>query len=262
MSHATATAHETPAHEVGEGGHHYQPSVPLSIGKFAMWLFLATEIMFFTGLIGSYVVLRFGSKSWPTPEARIVTLKTGEEVRGEEAEKTKDSVTLVLESGKKRTIQKADAVSEGEHGWIRNQSPLNLPLTAANTFFLICSSVTMVLSLSAAQEGDRAKMLRFLLATIVIGAVFVGIQVFEYRKLIFEEHFVPGTNIFASCFYVMTGCHGAHVTGGVIYLITVYLRALAGKVGPHNHEPIEVAGLYWHFVDLVWILLFTVVYLI
>jgi heme/copper-type cytochrome/quinol oxidase subunit 3 len=261
VSHAPATAsHEAPTHEVGEGGHHYQPSVPISIGKFAMWLFLATEIMFFTGLIGSYIVLRFGSKHWPTPEARVVVLKTGEEVRGEEKSVKADEIELVLETGKTRIIKKEEA-KEGHHGWYEKESPLNLPLTAANTFLLICSSVTMVLALAAIQGGDKKKLNTYLLATVIMGAIFVSVQVYEYNKLI-AEHFVPSTNIFASCFYVMTGCHGAHVTGGVIYLFTIYLRALRGKFTQQNHESVEIAGLYWHFVDLVWILLFTVVYLI
>lgn len=259
---ATAAAPEVEVEfEVGEGGHRYEPSVPISIGKFAMWLFLATEIMFFTGLIGSYVVLRFGNKHWPTPSTLVIALKDGTEVKGEKLDRTKDSVTIVTDGGQKRTIARADARGEGED-WYVHESPLNLPLTAANTFFLICSSVTMVLALAGIQEGDRKKLVRYLAATVLIGTLFVSIQAYEYRKLIHEESFVPATSIFASCFYVMTACHGAHVTGGVIYLFTILLGALAGKYTKESHGPVENAGLYWHFVDLVWIILFTVVYLI
>ena len=107
---------------------------------------------------------------------------------------------------------------------------------------------------------------------ILIGSVFVGIQFIEYRKLMFADahsigvsrngHFRPDSSLFGSCFFTMTGFHGAHVTGGVIMLTIIWVRSLFGGYDRHHFSPVELAGLYWHFVDLVWIILFTVAYLI
>jgi len=246
-----------------------------------MWLFLATEIMFFTGLIGSYIVLRIGNKHWPTPESITVQLvqtdKTTKVIKGtmKDEPSSKDEIKFMPEEGEWKgdklpalpvtnglvTVTAKDALRYPDGELYEKEDPLNIPLTALNTFILICSSVTMVLALSAIERGDQGKLKFFLFCTIVIGACFLGIQVFEYNKLI-HEGFVPSKNIFASCFYVMTGCHGAHVTGGVVYLIGILIAALGGNFTRRNHSAVELAGLYWHFVDLVWILLFTVVYLI
>ncbi len=131
----------------------------------------------------------------------------------------------------------------------------------------------MVLALAAIQRGDASRMRLWLLATIVIGSVFLGVQVYEYRELMFghvyppgisaDGHFRPSSSLFASCFFTMTGFHGAHVAGGIISLLILFLTALKpGRYTQAHHSPIELVGLYWHFVDLVWIILFTVVYLI
>ena len=151
-------------------------------------------------------------------------------------------------------------------------NPLSINLTAFNTFVLICSSVTMVLSLSAIQQGKRGRSLVFLGATILIGSFFLSIQVYEYYELMFGRHyppgisatghFRPGVSLFASCFFTMTGFHGMHVTGGVIVLILIFIQSLRGVFTQTHYNPIEFVGLYWHFVDLVWIILFTIVYLI
>jgi cytochrome c oxidase subunit 3 len=151
-------------------------------------------------------------------------------------------------------------------------NPLSINLTAFNTFVLICSSVTMVLSLSAMQQGNRRKCLIFLGATVLIGSLFLSIQISEYYELMIGRHYPPGisatghfrpdVSLFASCFFTMTGFHGLHVTGGVITLIIVFIQTLRGVFTRNHYNPIEFAGLYWHFVDLVWIILFTIVYLI
>jgi heme/copper-type cytochrome/quinol oxidase subunit 3 len=130
----------------------------------------------------------------------------------------------------------------------------------------------MVLALSAIQKGDRGRMIRYLLATLVLGGVFLGVQVFEYRELMIGHvhppgvsatgHFLPGSSLFASCFFTMTGFHGMHVAGGLVALFCLLVGALFGKFTQRDHAAVENVGLYWHFVDLVWILLFTVVYLI
>ena len=130
----------------------------------------------------------------------------------------------------------------------------------------------MVLALAAIQRGNRAKCNFFLAATVIIGSMFLGVQVYEYRQLMFAHHypfgisasghFVPSCSLFASCFFTMTGFHGAHVTGGVILLACVLIASLRGSYSATNYSTIELAGLYWHFVNLVWIILFTIVYLI
>ena len=152
-------------------------------------------------------------------------------------------------------------------------NPLAINLTALNTFILICSSLTMVLSLSAFQDNKKTKGSAWLLATVLIGSMFLGIQVYEYCQLMLFHHYPPGisatthfrpsVSLFASCFFTMTGFHGAHVTGGVI-LLFVHLGPVVvfGAYSKDHYAPVELAGLYWHFVDLVWIILFTIVYLL
>ena len=177
--------------------------------KLGMWVFLGSEIMFFTALIGSYVILRFAHPS----------------------------------------------------SWKARGEVLNIPVTAVNTFLLICSSVTMVKAFAAAQDGIQRALRQWLLATVLIGAAFVGVQVYEYWHLI-EKGFVPSEGLYGTTFYTMTGFHGFHVTIGVICMMFVTWRAFQGKYTATDHRGVEVIGLYWHFVDLVWIILFTIVYLI
>jgi cytochrome c oxidase subunit 3 len=140
---------------------------------------------------------------------------------------------------------------------------LGISLTAFMTFLLICSSVTMVLGLSAIQRGDMKGLRKFLLLTILGGLVFLGCQAYEWTHLITERLPEVGlsfsTHLFATTFFVLTGFHGMHVTGGVIYNACVLVACLRGRYGAKH---VEIAGLYWHFVDLVWILIFTFVYLI
>jgi cytochrome c oxidase subunit 3 len=140
---------------------------------------------------------------------------------------------------------------------------LGINLTALMTFVLIVSSVTMVLSLSAIQHGDRAKFTKFMGLTILGGLFFLGCQAYEWTHLI--GHTLPEHNLtfskdlFATTFFVLTGFHGMHVSGGVIYNICVLLAVNRGR---YEAKHVEIAGLYWHFVDLVWILIFTFVYLL
>ncbi|HWO43871.1 MAG TPA: cytochrome c oxidase subunit 3 [Candidatus Eisenbacteria bacterium] len=140
---------------------------------------------------------------------------------------------------------------------------LGINLTALMTFLLIVSSVTMVLSLSAIQHGDRAKFKKFMGLTILGGLIFLGLQAYEWTHLITEtlphHNLSFSTHLFATTFFVLTGFHGMHVTGGVIYNTCVLAAVLRGRYGPKH---VEIAGLYWHFVDLVWILIFTFVYLL
>lgn len=340
------SGHSTPA------GHTAVQHPPVSPGKVAMWLFLATEIMFFTGLIGSYIVLRAGSP--PTAfsnlfppatdleskrDAKGIILKSAgtnheqvaailEKVTVFDRMQTNelDAKLLAIERKKLDAAEtarlKAEVTEEfrkhqaehlveaapvgalfgiplGEAQKVHDQltaagaeveivplasfnwpkpydfmtNPLSIDLTAANTFILICSSVTMVLALARFQKSEWFWGSVWLTATACIGAVFLSVQVYEYRQLMFGHHYPPGisasghftpdVSLFASCFFTMTGFHGAHVAGGVVMLAVLSIRSwLTGAYNRNNYSPVELIGLYWHFVDLVWILLFTVVYLI
>ena len=147
--------------------------------------------------------------------------------------------------------------------WPPPAQTLGINLTAFMTFLLIVSSVTMVLSLSAIQNGDMRRFKKFLLLTILGGVLFLCCQAYEWTHLLTERLPEIGisfsSHLFATTFFVLTGFHGMHVTGGVLYNSCVLAACLRGRYGAKH---VEIAGLYWHFVDLVWILIFTFVYLI
>ena len=185
-------------HESAEG---------LDLRKLAMWVFLSSEVIFFTALIATFLVYKNESVSGP------------------------------------------------------GQELLDIEITAINTFILIISSLTMVLSLEAAVKDRQRQLKLWLLATVVLGSTFLSIQGFEYFQL-WQEGLTPSVNLFGSAFYTLTGFHGTHVLIGVIMLTGLLIKALLGGFSSKHFLPIELVGLYWHFVDLVWILLFTLVYLI
>jgi len=143
---------------------------------------------------------------------------------------------------------------------------LGIQLTAFMTFLLTRSSVTMVKVLSAIQHGDQARLRRFLGLTIVGGVLFLSMQAYEWTHLIERGMALSGNpfgaSLFSTTFFCLTGFHGCHVFGGVVYLSCVLVQALRGRYSETNHNPVEIAALYWHFVDLVWILVFTFVYLV
>jgi len=153
------------------------------------------------------------------------------------------------------------ALRYGDPNWPVPSSIPGIPLTAAMTFLLICSSVTMVESLTGARQGNQAKCLRFLLLTVLGGALFLSLQAYEWTHLIHSGQSI-GRNNFGATFFILTGFHGMHVFSGVVYLSVISIRAALGKYSPENNNEIEIAGLYWHFVDLIWILVFTFVYLV
>jgi cytochrome c oxidase subunit 3 len=150
--------------------------------------------------------------------------------------------------------------------WPQGEPALGINFTAGLTFLLICSSVTMVLAVVAAQEGRRRELLRYLGLTIFGGVLFLTGQFHEYFGIaspgLIEQGLVWGKSARATTFFLVTSFHGFHVLSGVILLTVMWLRAAAGKHDGGNYDAIEVAGLFWHFVDLVWILVFTFVYLI
>lgn len=140
-------------------------------------------------------------------------------------------------------------------------------LSGFMTFLLICSSVSMVLAIDSCKRRDRKGMLNWLMATIVGGACFLGLQMYEYHHLMTDmgmsfSAYKYGNNLFATTFFAVTGFHGFHVLTGVIYLIIMYVCAHRGDFDNGNYDQLEMAGLFWHFVDLVWILVFTFVYLL
>ena len=183
-----------------------QTATGIPNGKLGMWVFLASEVMFFTGLIGAYVVLRMSNPAWP-----------------------------------------------GSAGH------LSVPIGTMNTLILICSSTTIVLALAAAERRAMAAVRGWLLATVLLGSSFLTIKGFEYAAKFSHEIF-PSTNVFWSCYFVLTGFHGLHVLGGILFnLFVLRQTASASRWADQGHR-LELAGLYWHFVDIVWIFLFPMLY--
>jgi heme/copper-type cytochrome/quinol oxidase subunit 3 len=137
----------------------------------------------------------------------------------------------------------------------------DIPYTSVSSFVLLMSSLTMVLALAAIQRGDHKRLRVWLLATAFLGMTFIGGQVFEFTTFV-EEGLTLTTSPFGSSFFVLTGFHGAHVTVGILMLLSLVGISLAGKLPREDSLRVELVGLYWHFVDVVWIVIFTVVYLI
>jgi cytochrome c oxidase subunit 3 len=135
------------------------------------------------------------------------------------------------------------------------------PLATLNTFVLITSSVTMVLALAGIQRDDIKAFSRYLIATIALGGVFLVIKSFEYHHKI-SEGLTISSGLFGSFYFTMTGLHGLHVIGGMIFNTYILLMGRAGRWSSRHHERVEYAGLYWHFVDLVWVVLFPTFYLV
>lgn len=148
---------------------------------------------------------------------------------------------------------------------------LNIPLGAFNTAVLICSSLTMAMAVHSAQLGQRKKIVTYLLLTMLLGATFLGVKTIEYADK-FEHHHVPGPNfsfpgvenaqLFFSLYFGMTGLHAAHMVVGIGVMIPLLLAAMKGKYTSDYYTPVENFGLYWHFVDIVWIFLFPLLYLL
>jgi heme/copper-type cytochrome/quinol oxidase subunit 3 len=130
------------------------------------------------------------------------------------------------------------------------------------TFILICSSVTMVEALGSIQTGRMARYRNFMALTVLGGIVFLGMQAFEWHHLLGEKGMSIKVDLFDATFFILTGFHGCHVFGGVVYNSVLLIRGMTGKLTPAKANLVEIAGLYWHFVDLVWILIFTFIYLI
>jgi heme/copper-type cytochrome/quinol oxidase subunit 3 len=147
---------------------------------------------------------------------------------------------------------------DGAGGGLPSLDPI---ITGINTFVLILSSFTMVRALHAIGNGNQGGLKLWLGLTVLGGMTFLGVQVYEYG-LLMSHGLHMNSHPYGGTFYLCTGFHGAHVLSGVIYLSCIWIAALRGKYTAENHSPVELVGLFWHFVDLVWIILFTVIYLI
>lgn len=216
------TAHAAHPHHPALAHHFESLEQQKDASTLGMWVFLGTEVLFFGGLFVAYSVYR----SW-YPEA----------------------------------------FAAASHS-------LDLMLGAVNTVALITSSLTMALAVHAAETGERRKLMLFLVATMVLGAVFLGIKAVEYADK-FEHHHVPGPNfhfeveelvrpaqIFFSLYFVMTGLHALHMIIGLGIMMWMFWWVWKGVITPEYASPIEISGLYWHFVDIVWIFLFPLLYLL
>lgn len=197
---------------------HAQTSTGIDNRKLLMWLFLASECLFFGGLIGTYLLYRNASDVPPFPIDRTI---------------------------------------DGVHF----EGVYDIPFTSISAFILLMSSVTMVLALSAIQRNDRRGLQIWLAATALLGATFLAGQAFEFTEF-YNEGLTLNSNLFGTTFFVLTGFHGAHVSVGVLILLSLYVMAARGRITHENSLNVELAGLYWHFVDVVWIVIFTLVYLV
>jgi heme/copper-type cytochrome/quinol oxidase subunit 3 len=149
-------------------------------------------------------------------------------------------------------------------GPVELRDPANvfdIPFTSVSSFVLLFSSLTMALAVGAIHRGDVRRCRTFLLTTALLGSVFIGGQVYEFTSFV-HEGLGYTTNILGSAFYTLTGFHGVHVSVGIMFLMAMFVMSFRGKLGPDRAETVEIFGLYWHFVDIVWIVIFTVVYLI
>lgn len=191
-------------------------------GTLGMWVFLVTEVLFFGGLFTAYVIYR---TLYPTAFA---------------------DASLHLDT----------------------------TLGAINTAVLICSSLTMALAVYGSQVGNRTLLVGCLLLTLLLGTVFLGIKFTEYAHK-FAEHLVPGSTfaysnpaihgqaeLFFSLYFTMTGLHALHMIIGIGILAVLVFQAWRGQFSPLYYAPVELTGLYWHFIDIVWIFLFPLLYLI
>ena len=141
---------------------------------------------------------------------------------------------------------------------------LDIPTTSVSTFVLLMSSFMMVMAYSSITKGDVKKFRVWIMCTAILGATFLGFQFYEFTEFAHHYHLTPQTNLFGTTFFTLTGFHGAHVTVGVIWLVTLFGYSFYRKEDLIRDDALNVdfLALYWHFVDVVWIVIFTVVYLI
>jgi cytochrome c oxidase subunit III len=201
--------------------HHYT-ATGLDNRKIAIWAFIGSECLFFASLISTYLVYKGKSLVGPLPHTESQCMLHGK-------------------------MQACEPIFE-------------IPLVTFGTAVLLFSSFFVVLALYGAQRGNRKMLIGWLSATVLCGLFFVGMQVYEFYHFV-HKGLGYTTNLYGTTFYTLTGFHGSHVSLGVIWLSTVLILALRGKLPPGKALNLELAALYWHFVDVVWIVIFPVVYL-
>jgi cytochrome c oxidase subunit III len=216
--------------EAGAHGHHYT-TTGLDNRKIAIWAFIGSECMLFASLISTYLIYKGRSLKGPFPHTACAP----------------PECTTAL------------------------NPILNIPVTSASTFVLLMSSLAMVLALAAVENRHAPKLTTsdrilgssklWLWATCILGAGFLAFQAYEFTSFV-HEGLTIRTNLFGSSFFTLTGFHGAHVTAGVIWLGTLLAIDYKRGLGPEDAINVDIAALYWHFVDVVWIAIFTLVYLI
>jgi cytochrome c oxidase subunit 3 len=217
-------------HESTHGGHP-PTSTGLDHKKIAIWAFIGSECMLFVSLISTYLIYKGRSRVGPFPHEACLP--------------------PVCSTALKPI--------------------LNIPVTSASTFVLLMSSLAMVLALAAVETKDQPKRTTgerilgnsklWLFMTALLGTTFLGFQAFEFTSFV-HEGLTIRTNLFGSSFFTLTGFHGAHVTAGVLWLLTLLAIDFRRGLGPDDALNVDLAALYWHFVDVVWIAIFTLVYLI
>src|SRR5262245_46547823 len=222
---ATSAAAAAPHHA------HVPTTTGIDHRKIAIWAFIGSECMLFISLISTYLIYKGRSRSGPFPHEVC----------------SPPACDTVL-----RPI-------------------LNIPVTSASTFVLLMSSLAMVLALAAVENRNLPKVTTgekilgssklWLWMTCILGATFLGFQAYEFTSFVHEGLSIR-TNLFGSSFFTLTGFHGAHVTAGVIWLGTLLAIDYKRGLGPADAINVDIAALYWHFVDVVWIAIFTLVYLI
>jgi len=218
-------------------------------GKLGMWVFLASEVMLFGGFISSYVILRTGSNFFPIPARELLGVPLA------------TLNTFILISSSVTMVLALDVRTGSNFFPIPARELLGVPLATLNTFILISSSVTMVLALDAIQSGNRKGLINYLKWTILLGFCFLAIKSYEYPHK-WHEGITISSNLFGSFYFTLTGLHCLHVIGGLAFNFYILLQAKKGTYSPEHCERVEYAGLYWHFVDLVWVILFPIFYLL
>ncbi len=231
MTHASA-AHGTHAHSAHDDAHGHPPtSTGLDNKKIAIWAFIGSECMLFASLISTYLIYKGRSVVGPYPHSACLPPNCSTPLK----------------------------------------EILNIPVTSASTFVLLMSSLAMVLALAAVEMKDQPKRTTgerilgssklWLWMTAILGTTFLGFQAYEFTSFV-HEGLTIRTNLFGSSFFTLTGFHGAHVTAGVLWLLTLLAIDYRRGLGPKDAINVDLAALYWHFVDVVWIVIFTLVYLI
>ncbi len=228
MAHAATidSTHDEHAH-----GGHPPTSTGLDHKKIAIWAFIGSECMLFASLISTYLIYKGRSRVGPYPHEACLPPVCATALK----------------------------------------PILNIPVTSASTFVLLMSSLAMVLALAAVETKDQPKHTfgerllgnskLWLFMTALLGTTFLGFQAFEFTSFV-HEGLTIRTNLFGSSFFTLTGFHGAHVTAGVLWLLTLLAIDARRGLGPKDALNVDLAALYWHFVDVVWIAIFTLVYLI